>query len=79
LENMMARNPAVKEDLFQERFTRTDEGRADKVRDSLPASPEEGGRLIRAFVGIERAEIRNRIVDLVESLARLPGRPDLAQ
>jgi hypothetical protein len=79
LEDMMARTPAVKEDLVGVGFMRTDDGRADVVRDSLPASPEEGRRLIRAFLGIQSAEIRDRIVNLVATLASLRGRPDPGQ
>jgi hypothetical protein len=36
----------------------------------LVASPDEGARLIRAFVAVKDLELRNAIVKLVEDLAK---------
>jgi hypothetical protein len=36
----------------------------------LVASPDEGARLIRAFVAVRDLELRNAIVKLVEDLAK---------
>ena len=74
----MARTPAVKEEFVRELFTRAD-ARPNEVGGSSSASPEEGRRLIQAFLGIESAEIRARILNLVVSLSRLRGRADPSQ
>jgi hypothetical protein len=79
LEDMMARTPAVKEDLVREFFTRAGDGRSVEVGGSFSASPEQGRRLIQAFLEIESAEIRARILNLVVSLSRPPGRADQSQ
>ena len=72
----MAHTPAVEENLINRHDdTEQNPERDDRARKSFAASPEEGRRLIRAFLGIESAEVRDCIVSLVISLASLRG-PD---
>jgi hypothetical protein len=72
---MMARTPAVEVNLISRHGdTEQDPERDDRARKSFAASPEEGRRLIQAFLGIESAEVRDCVVSLVISLSSLPGR-----
>jgi hypothetical protein len=41
----------------------------EKTRPNLVASPEEGARLIRAFVGVRNPRVRKAIIAFVENLS----------
>ena len=43
-----------------------------KARPSLP-SPEEGRRLVVAFMGVRNPAVRDAIINLVERMSRGPG------
>jgi hypothetical protein len=41
----------------------------EKTRRNLVASPEEGARLIRAFVGLRNPRVRKALITFVENLS----------
>lgn len=41
----------------------------DKTRATPPATPEEGARLIRAFVAVKNPRVRKAIIAFVENLS----------
>ena len=41
----------------------------DRARNSFAASPEDGRRLIQAFLRIQSAELRESIIDLVTNIS----------
>jgi hypothetical protein len=47
-----------------------DDDQGDPKRKSTMASPEEGCRLIRAFLRVERADLREEIFGFVEEILR---------
>ena len=49
--------------------TQQNHERDDRARNSFAASPEEGRRLIQAFLRIQSAELRESIIDLVTNIS----------
>jgi hypothetical protein len=66
----MSRVPAV-EGILNNRHgdTQHNHERDDRARKSFAASPEEGRRLIQAFLRIQSAELRESIIDLVTNIS----------
>ncbi len=48
--------------------------RLERFGDSSRPSPEEGHRLMRAFLNIEKASLREAIINLALELSALTGR-----
>jgi hypothetical protein len=46
----------------------------DPKRKSSRASPEEGHRLVRLFLSVERADLREEILNFVEEILRRQNR-----
>lgn len=59
--------------LFQSPSDHDDSGKDDFTLSSIGISslPEEGAKLVRAFVSIEQPALRKSIVELVSQLAKL--------
>jgi hypothetical protein len=69
----MARAPVVEEDLInRHRDTQPNSERDDRAGKSFAASPEEGRRLILAFLRIQSAELRESIINIVTNLSINP-------